>query len=115
MRTVTVLAHDLAPVVQAWVDDHPITGSDVRGLGSGAERLDDTGTVRAKNARLRHRWHPHPNPDIEMVERRGCEPDDDFAPARSRVCDVLVTENLGPALVVETHGLHDRRMLAVPS
>ena len=75
----------------------PIAGSEVRGLGSGAERLDDTGT---KNARLRHRWHPHPNPDIEMVERRGCEPDDDFAPARSRVRDVLVTENLGPALVV---------------
>ena len=49
---------------------------------------------------------PRLHPDIEPVERRGSKPDEHLARRRRRVGDILVEENLGPAVLVDPDRFH---------
>jgi hypothetical protein len=78
-----------------------------------AERLDDSGTVGPEDAWLRHGRKTFANPNVEMVERRGSEADQDFAGAWRRVGYVFENENMGAAVLMDTNRLHGRHTIRV--
>ena len=57
-------------------------------------RDDDAGAVGAEDPRLRHRRETLADPDVEVVQRRGAELDQDLSGAWHRVGGVLVAEHL---------------------
>ncbi len=106
MRPVAVLAdhRDEIPVLQPWVDHDTLTWRERR--DTLADRLDHTGAVGAEDARLRYRWKPFPHPDVEVVERRGMDPDEHLAGAGLGVGRVLVPQHLRATVLVNPDGLH---------
>ena len=106
MRSVHVLAHDPGSVVEARVDhDLVALGEAVDSL---AEPDDDARSVGPEDPGLRRRGKPAAEPDVEVVEGGRPEADQHLAGARLRVGDVLVAENLGPAVLVDADRLHER-------
>ena len=83
VRSVAVLADDVLAVVEAGVEDDLLT--DVQAVDALAESLDDAGPVSPEDAWLRRRGHPHPCPDVEVVQRRSAEPDQHLARPRDGV------------------------------
>ena len=66
----------------------------------------DPRAVGPEDARLRHRREALAHPEIEVVQRRGAQLDQDLAGLRDRIGRVLVSENVGAAVVVYPDGLH---------
>ncbi len=113
VRAVAVLADHV---------DHPSVCLDARiendalaGLEAAhtlAERLDDAGAVGAENARLRHRGEPFADPDVEMVQCRSAEADEHLARPGLRIRRLLEHQNLGPAVLMDSHRAHRGRLSA---
>ena len=80
---------------------------------AGAERLDDARAVRAQDARLRHRRQALPDPDVEMVQRGGADPDEHLALACGGIRSLLQLQHLGAAVRVDTHRLHTGQTIGV--
>src|SRR5919204_4021917 len=97
MSSVHVLADDRDPVavLEPGVDDDALAGV-----------LADAGPVCAQDPRLGHRGKSFPNPEIEMVERRRAQTDDDLARPRLGLRGVLVAQYLGSAVLVNPDRLH---------
>ena len=53
-------------------------------------------SVRSQYARLGHGWQAFANPDVQMVETRGPQLDQDLSGTGLRIRDVLVPEDFGP-------------------
>src|SRR5205807_4768866 len=106
VRAVEVLADDADPavVLESRVDHHPVAGREIPGLVP--DRLHDARAVGAEDPRLRHRRETLADPDVQVVERCRAQTDEYVARARLRVGCVLVPEDFGPAVLVDTHGLH---------
>jgi hypothetical protein len=75
-------------------------------LVSGSARDVDAGGVRQPN-RDRALHDTGADVALDRVERRRRHPDPDLADARDRLVHVLVAQDLGGAVLVETHCLHD--------
>ena len=100
MRAVHVLAHDGDPpvaMVEAGVDDDALAV------------VEGAGAVGAEDARLGHGREPLAHPEVEMVQRRRAQVDEDFALLRRRVGRILVAQHLWPAVLVNTDCLHRGR------
>ena len=78
-----------------------------------AERLDDAGAVRAEDARLRHRRQALADPDVEVVQRRGAQPDEHLARGRHGIRHLLEHEHLRPAVLVDPNRLHGGQTIRV--
>ena len=76
-----------------------------------AERFHHARAVRAQDARLRHGREPHAHPDVEMVERRGRQPDQHLALRRLRIGHVLVPQHVRAAVLVDPNRLHGHNPL----
>jgi len=75
-----------------------------------AERLDHTGPVGAEDPRLRDGRQALADPDVEVVERGGAEPDEHLAGAGERIGRLLEHEHLGPAVLVDPNRAHRGRL-----
>jgi hypothetical protein len=89
---------DPVAVLETGIDHHP------------APQLVHARAVGAEDARLRDRRQPAPNPEVEPVERRGAELDQDVVRARLRIRCVFVAEHLRAAVLVDADCLHSRRL-----
>src|SRR5690606_34129980 len=103
------LLPELAPLAAAAperrVDDDP--RARLEALDARAELRDDAGDVRA--ADVRHRRldrQPAPDPQVQMVQRRGTDLDQDLARTRGRAGDIVDPHDLGPAEFTEDRSLH---------
>ena len=89
--------------------DHRV--ADLQPVHALAQRVDRAGHVQSGDVRKfqRHRALHAPGPDVavDAVERRGCNPHPHLALAGDGVVDVLHAQNLGVAVLVKTHCLHD--------
>ena len=103
---VRVLAEHDDPVAvgKRRVDDHPV--ADRNTVDPLAQPADDTRAVGAQDARLRDGREPAPDPDVEAVHRGGTELEEHLARPGCRVRGLLEDENLGAAVLVDSHGLH---------
>ena len=99
VRAVTVFADDVLPVLEAGVQ-HDIL-ADLDTGDTVAERLDDPCSVGAENPGLRRRGHPHPRPDVEVVQRRCPQADEHLTRRGDRIGRLLVAEHLRPAVLVD--------------
>ncbi len=104
MRPVHVLTDDPGALVEAWIDDDLVALAEA--VDALTERHDDAGAVGAEDARLRSRGEAAAQPDVQMVEARRPEPDQDLARTGDRVGRVLVAEDLGPSVLVDPDGFH---------
>ena len=106
VRAVGVLAEhrDRVPVLEPGVEHDAV--ADGEAVDSRSERLDDAGAVRSQDPGLRHGREAHAHPHVEVVERRGCEADENLAVGRLRIGNVLVPEDLRPAVLVDSDRLH---------
>ena len=89
-----------------------MTGSPTRSpLDTLAERVDRSGHVQSGDVRKfqGHRALHAPGPDVavDAVKRRSRNPHPHLALAGDGVVDVLHTQNLGVAVFVKTHCLHE--------
>ena len=111
VRAVGMLAEhrDQVPVLEAGVEHDPV--ADGEAVDSRSERLDDPGAVRSQDPGLRHGREAHAHPHIEVVERRGCEADENLAVGRFRIGNVLVPQDLRPAVLVDSDRLHGQNPL----
>ena len=75
-----------------------------------AEGVDGAGDVDAGRVRQRHGERAlqvaPADAAVHRVERRRCDAEADFAGAGDGLLDVLVAEDIGVAVLVETHCLH---------
>ncbi len=115
MRPVAVLAHDRDPVavLEAGIEDDAVAGREVG--DSVAERLDDPGAVGPEDPRLGNRGQPLPHPDVEVVERRRMEPDEDLARPGNRIRHLLDPEHVGASVLVDPSGEHGTILSCAPS
>ena len=67
---------------------------------------DHPGAVGSEDARLRHRGQAFPDPEVEVIERRGAQLDEHLARPGLRIRRILVAEDLRPALLVDADRLH---------
>ena len=106
MNALRVLADhvDDAVVLETRVDHHRLAR--LQAGDTCAERLDDACPVGAQDPGLRHRGEPLAGPHVEVVERGRAHPDQHLAGPRDRIRDVLVAEDLGPAVLVDDDRLH---------
>ena len=95
---------DRVPVLEAGVEHDPVADGET--VDPRAERLDDPGTVRSQDPGLRHGREAHAHPHIEVVERRGCEADENLAVGRHRIGNVLVPQDVRTAVLVDSDRLH---------
>ena len=87
-------------VLEPRVDDDALAG-----IGA------NPGAVGAEDARLRHRRQALSDPEVEVVQRRRAQLDEDFACARDGIRRVLVAEHLRSAVLVDANCLHRRGTL----
>ena len=103
MRPVRVLADngDL-PVAElvARVDDDPVAGCEA------VSGDHDSGAVGTEDSRLRHGRQALADPQVEVVERRRAQLDQDLSGAWHRIGGVLVAKHVRPAVLVNAHGFH---------
>ncbi len=64
------------------------------------------GSVGAENPRLRNGREALANPDVEVVERRRAQLDENLAVARLRVGNLLVAQHVGTAVLMDPDRLH---------
>ena len=100
---------DRVPVLEAGVEHDAV--ADGESVDSRPERLDDPGAVRSQDPGLRHGREAHAHPHIEVVERRCCEADENLAVGRLRIGNVLVPEDVRPAVLVDPDRLHGQNPL----
>ena len=106
MGAVAVLADDLGAVREPGVDEDGVALGEA--VGPLPERGDDARPVGAEDARLGNGRQALPDPEVEVVERRRLQPDEDLAGPRLRILDVLVPQDLGAAVLVDPNRLHGR-------
>ncbi len=70
------------------------------------------GAVGAEDARLRHRRKSLANPDVQMIERRRPQFDEHLALGGLGIGDLLVAQDLGAAVLMDSDRLHGGRILA---
>src|SRR5919201_1006190 len=97
MSPVHVLADDgdRVAVLEPRVDDDAL-----------AAVLADARAVGSQDPRLRHRRKPFPNPEVEMVQRRRAQTDDDLVRPGFGLRGILVAQYLGSAVLVNPDRLH---------
>jgi hypothetical protein len=67
------------------------------------------GAVGAEDSGLRYRGQPPAHPDVQMVQRRGAQVDEDVVGPRLRIGRILVAQHLGPAVLVDPDRFHGAR------
>ena len=70
----------------------------------------DARAVGAEDPRLRHRREALADPDVEMVQRRGVQPDEHFARRGHRIGHLFEDEDLGAAVLMDPHRAHRGRL-----
>ena len=68
------------------------------------ERLDRSGAVGAEDPRLGNGRKSLANPEVEMIEGTRAEADEDLARAWLRVGGLLIPENVGASVLVDSNG-----------
>ena len=92
---VDVLADDQAAVVESRVDDHALA------------RVNTLpGPVRAEDPRFRHGGLSAADPEVDVVQRRRAQTDEDFAFCGRRIGGILVPQDVGPTVLVNPDRLH---------
>ncbi len=106
MGPVAMLADhgDRVAVLEPGVEHHAL--AHVEAVDALADRLDHAGAVRAEDARLRDRGKPPADPDVQVVERGGFQPDEHLARACHGVGRLLDAEDLGSTVLVDACGEH---------
>ncbi len=66
----------------------------------------DSGAVGTEDARLRYGREALANPDVQVVERRRAQLDQDLSGAWHRIGGVFVAEHFGAPVLVNAHGFH---------
>ena len=107
VRSVRVLADDRDATVMRdpRIDDDAF--ADLEALCPFPEGSNDPGTVGTEDPRLRNRGEPLPDPDIEMVQPRGPQGDEYLTRRGLGIGDVLVPDDLGPAVFVDANSFHE--------
>ena len=90
---------DRVAVLEAGIEHDALAGG--QPVDAVTERLDHAGAVRAEDPRLRHRGQPPAYPDVEMVERRGPETDENLARPGDGVGYLLHAEDVRAAVLVD--------------
>jgi hypothetical protein len=106
-----VLADHVDPAtarLDTWVEDDTLAR--LEAVDTIADCLDDARAVRAEDPRFRNRGQAFADPDIEVVERRSAQADENLAGTHDWIGSLLEHEDLRAAVFVDPNRAHRGRL-----